>query len=70
MLLCCTYLLHVTGILSKHFAVFDGLNFNLSGDVVLLAVLTPKLNAVDVSIDIRVMHSDPADWHIPRDHHL
>jgi len=52
----------MTAILSKHFPVFDGLNLNLSGDAVLLAVLAPKLNAVGVLIDIRVMLLNPRDW--------
>ena len=64
---CCTYLVHLTAVLSKHFPVFDGLNLNLSGDAVLLAVLTPKLNTIGVSNDIRVMILDPGDWQVPGD---
>jgi hypothetical protein len=59
---CSTYLVHLTPVLNKHVPVFDGLNLNLSGDAVPLAVLTPKLNAVGVPIDVRIMLSNPGDW--------
>jgi hypothetical protein len=47
---------------SQDLPIFDGFYLYRSGDAMLLAIVTPPLNAVGVPVNIRVVLLDSGDW--------